>query len=79
MSHDVRENLHRLRIFDDITLTLRTTESQRALESSDAPRLSTSCAILVASRVCVPLVSRLAVMSASPASSGGSDFTTIFD
>src|SRR5215510_8670659 len=59
-------------VFDDMTLTVAYDESQRAPESSEAPRLSICCAICVASRVCVPLVSRLAVMSARPASSDGS-------
>ena len=55
-----------------IPLTLAYDESQRAPDSSAPPRLSICSAIFVASRVCVPFVSKFAVMSARPASSGGS-------
>src|SRR6266850_3698146 len=60
------------KIFADITPTVALEESQRAPEFNEPPRASIVSAICVASRLCVPLVSRLAVMSASPGNSGGS-------
>ena len=58
--------------FVDITPTFAVDASHRAEVSSVPPSDSISSAIRVASRVAVPLVRRFAVMSASPANSGGS-------
>jgi hypothetical protein len=58
--------------FADKTLTLAVDASQRAPDSNEPPRLSISSAIRVASRFNVPLVNKLAVMSARPANSFGS-------